>query len=171
MDANELYKQMMQWMGHLKVGPEWAKIFGVQVLSGDGWNHIRKSYQDDKIDILTFFEAMQHSTQDFGGPTNKRPLIPLVRYSCGCIGLEPNEEGKALMFMSCENDEFNNTDLSLCQQDTEAKTFTVVSLELAEKVAEELTGLYWDGVKFRELASIVSTKPMANQRVRINPND
>lgn len=77
----------------------------------------------------------------------------LYKYKCGCVGLFPNEKGRALIMKSCDDD--NGTPYGFAFVDQSEESFEPLSDSETKSVVGELNKLIQQGYMLREVRSIL----------------
>jgi hypothetical protein len=88
-------------------------------------------------------------------------MIKLVKFSCGCIGTEPNQSGESHLIEYCDVGRYNDDPYpALSELNTRCfnKTFVPLTLEEYIKITDELSELISDGHKFRKLRWLLKEK-------------
>lgn len=73
----------------------------------------------------------------------------LVKYDCGCIGFEPDENGDAIIIRACDCD-FDDDEYYIFARVVKNKSFEIIDNETKGKVIRELNNLLYLGYRLRD---------------------
>lgn len=79
----------------------------------------------------------------------------LVKFSCGCIGFAPDEDGHAWLIKDCTR-EADDFEYAVFRRDVSDKTFEPVDAMDADVHIRKLARLIHDGNTFREVKRLLS---------------
>lgn len=77
--------------------------------------------------------------------------MKLVKFSCGCVGFEPDNKGISMLILSCEDGEYH-----LWPRDMEGKSFKYLPAIECERHRRELASLLVAGHHFQEIKRILA---------------
>ena len=82
----------------------------------------------------------------------------IVKYSCGCIGLPPDDRGKSIIFEACDSQDYDPCGAVSRVMGSKATWEPLSSIELPEFLAK-LHNLILDGYDMRDIRRILNRKP------------